>query len=140
MPEPLDLDTLAASLRTSGDDLSSLLEVLAYKLELTLPRRVRVHRRTASFLSKQKRVQWFELSLGDATYRMERVADGRIVATKALVVRGIALSRDEQDVDTWLRALVTDLAVLADTSAADRAALERELLGIDPSPEDRRTP
>jgi hypothetical protein len=129
MPDALDFDTLAASLRASSDDLGGLLEVLAYKFELTLPGRVRVRRRPVRLFAKQKRVESLELSLGDTLYRLERLPQARIAATKRHVVRGVALSTEELDVDAWLRELVHDLGEVARTSETERAALERELLG-----------
>jgi hypothetical protein len=129
MADAPDLDTVAAQLRASSADVPALLELLAYKLELALPGRVVVKRRSVSLFSKQQRVERLEVPLGDHTYAMQRGKDGRIATTKAHVVRGIALSTEELDVDTWLRGLVADLDAFARTSETDRVALERELLG-----------
>jgi hypothetical protein len=129
MADGADLDTVAAALRAETTDLPTLVELLAYKLELALPGRAIVTRRPVSFLSKRKRVDRLEIPLGDLSYVLQRGRDGRIAATKAHVVRGIVLSTDELDVDTWLRGLVVGLQDVARTSERDRVALERELLG-----------
>jgi hypothetical protein len=129
MAEDADLDRVAAELRTSGSDLPQLLELLAYKLELALPGQALVKRKRVSFLSKRTQVQRLDVPVGDRVYSMVRGRDGRITTTTGHVVRGITLSTDELDVDTWLRRLVAALAELARTSESDRVALERELLG-----------
>jgi hypothetical protein len=129
MAEDVDFDSVAASLHTSGSDLQPLLALLAYKLELALPDRVLVKRRRESLLSSRKQVLRLDVPVGDRTYSMVRARNGTITTSTAHVVRGIALSTDELDADSWLRALVVDLGALARTSERDRLALERELFG-----------
>src|SRR6202030_4065847 len=65
VPEERDFDLSAASLRASGGDLQTFVDVLAGKLDDALPGRVKVQRRAIRLLSKQKQVTAIELDLGD---------------------------------------------------------------------------
>jgi hypothetical protein len=124
---PPDFDLAAAGLRADGGDALSGIEVLARKLEDTLPGRVRVARCSVRFLSRDKRVETIDVDLGETTYQLS--SDGRHVGgTRGQAVRGITIKREELGLDDWVRRLTEDLHALAGSSAEARSALDR-LLG-----------
>jgi hypothetical protein len=126
--EERDFDLSAASLRASTGDLRSFVDVLAGKLDRALPGRVKVERRAARLLSKQKHVTAIELDLGDTRYLL--AADGGTVETRcATAVRGIVLKSATVPLDTWIDTLLRELADEARTSEQSRVALEQLLNG-----------
>lgn len=134
MTESIDLEgaggfeLLAASLRASGGDLRAFVEVLADKLELALPGRVRVERRAVRLFSKEKRVARIELALGDNRYIA--VAEGGGFETRcAKAVRGVVLKSEVLPLQAWLESLGRELAVEAEASEQSRRALEQLLQG-----------
>jgi hypothetical protein len=122
-----DFDLSAASLRASSGDLGTFVDVLADKLDRALPGRVRVERRAARLLSKQKHVTAIELDLGGTRYLL--AARAGVVETRcATAVRGVVLKSAVLPLDAWIDALVRELANEAQTSEQSRLALE-QLLG-----------
>jgi hypothetical protein len=128
VPEELDFDLSAASLRASSGDLRSYVEVLADKLARALPGRVKVERRAARLLSKQKRVTGIELDLGDTRYLLA-AQDGNVETRCATCVRGIVLKSNVVPLDAWIDQLLRELAAEAQTSDQSRLALEQLLQG-----------
>lgn len=125
--EERDFDLSAASLRASGGDLRTFVGVLADKLDRALPGRVKIERRAARLLSKQKHVTSIELDLGDTRYLL--AAQGGTVETRcATAVRGIVLKSAVVPLDVWIDTLLRELADEAQTSEQSRLALE-QLLG-----------
>jgi hypothetical protein len=117
-----DLD--AAGLRADGPELVAAVEVLARKLEISLPRATTVRRRPKRLFSKDKVVAAIEVRLGATRYVLE--LDGeRIVADRAQEVRGVVIKREPLDVADWIGALAGELRDQAVDSAEARAALER---------------
>jgi hypothetical protein len=127
-PEGEDFELLAASLRASGGDLRTFVEVLADKLEQALPGRVAVERRAVRRFSKEKRVTRIELSLGDNRY-IAVAEDGTLEMRCAKAVRGVVLKTEVVALDAWLDALARDLAIEAQASEQSRLALEQLLRG-----------
>ena len=137
VPEGSELDSrssgdkfelVAASLRSAGGDLDAFVEVLATKLELALPGRVKVERQSVRFLGKQKRVRRLECDLGGRRYLL--AADtGAVEARRAEAVRGIVLKSERLPIDAWIDSLAQDLTEQAQANEQSRAALET-LLGI----------
>jgi len=123
-----DFDLSAASLRASSGDLRSFVEVLAGKLDQALPGRVKVERRAARLLSKQKRVTAIELDLGGTRYLLS-AQDGAVETRCATAVRGIVLKSTVVSLDAWIDALLRELANEAQTSEQSRLALEQLLEG-----------
>ena len=117
--EDFDLD--AAGLRADSADLKAYIEVLARKLELSLPAQCLVERRSKRMLSREKVVDSIRVDLGE--HRYEVLADGR--ASRAKVVRDITIKTEPLELDEWVRALGNDLSARAADSAEARAALER---------------
>jgi hypothetical protein len=123
-----DFDLLAAALRSSGVDLKTFVEVLAQKLELALPGRVKVQRQAVRFLAKEKRVRSVECNLGDQRYLLAW-EDGTVETRRATAVRGVVLKSEAVPLDAWIDALATALASEARSSEQSRIALEELLRG-----------
>lgn len=123
----LDVDLLAASLRSSSSDLETFVEVLADKLEEALPGRVVVERR-GRFLGKDKRVARLQCDLGGDRYLLA-ARDGTVETRRAKAVRGVVLKTEDVPLGEWLDALARDLATEAQSSEQARQALEQLLSG-----------
>jgi len=124
--EERDFDLAAASLRASSGDLRTFVDVLADKLDQALPGRVRVERRAARLLSKQKHVTAIELDLGGTRYLLA-AQNGAVETRCATAVRGIVLKSAVVSLDAWIDALLRELANEAQTSEQSRLALEQLL-------------
>ena len=128
MPTDQDFDLSAAGLRADGTDLRISVEVLASKLEESLPGRARVERRGGGLLGRgPKRVREVRVELGGNGYQLT-VADDRVEGFRERQVGGISIKRETLTPDEWVAALTADLRVEAERSAEARAALQR-LLG-----------
>ena len=122
----LDLDLLAASLRSESSDLSAFVESLAAKLEETMPGRVRVDRRRSGMFGP-KTVRSMSVDLGDR--RLELRSEGGAVKTRcARLSGGIVLKNEVLETDAWLATLSEALAAEAARSETTRKALERLLI------------
>jgi hypothetical protein len=122
-----DFDLSAAGLRADGTDLRISLEVLASKLEESLPGRARVERRGGLLGRGPKRVREVRIELSGNDYRLT-VTDDRVEGFRERQVGGISIKRETLDPGAWVSALTADLQAEAERSAEARAALER-LLG-----------
>jgi|SRR5580704_13643031 hypothetical protein len=120
-----DFDLSAAGLRADGSDLRISVEVLASKLEGSLPASTRVERRGGGLLGRgEKRVRRVQVSLGETSY--ELTVDGdRVQGGRERKVGGIAIKREPLDPGEWVSALAADLRQEAERSAEARAALEK---------------
>lgn len=128
MPTEQDFDLSAAGLRADGTDLRISIEVLASKLEQSLPGRAHVERRGGGLLGRgPKRVRQVRIELGGNGYQLT-VADDRVEGFRERQVGGISIKRESLAPDEWVAALTADLRAEAERSAEARAALER-LLG-----------
>lgn len=124
MPAEDDFDLSAAGLRADGSDLRISVEVLASKLESSLPSQTRVERRGGGLLGRgEKRVRQLQVNLGDTSYELT-VAE-RIEGFRKREVGGIAIKRESLDPSEWVNALAADLREEAQRSAEARTALER---------------
>jgi hypothetical protein len=120
-------DLSAAGLRADGTDLRISVEVLARKLESSLPGRTRVERRGGGLLGRgEKRVRQIQVELGSGSgTRYELSIDGdRVEGFRERKSGGIAIKREPLDPDAWIAALTEELQVEAQRSAEARAALE----------------
>jgi hypothetical protein len=110
-----DFDFSAAGLRLDGSDLRISVEVLASKLESSLPAQTRVERRGNGLLGRgEKRVRRVQVALGDTSYELTVAAD-RVEGTRERKVGGISIKREALDPGEWV----------AKGGAEARAALER---------------
>lgn len=126
MPDDLDIDLIAASLRADQSDLESFVEALSVKLEEALPGHVRTWRwRTRLF--GPKAVQRVAVDLGPERFDL-RFSDGALEAQRAKLSGGIVLKSETVAPEDWLRSLGAALAEEAQRNANARQALERLLM------------
>jgi hypothetical protein len=119
-----DFDLSAAGLRADGSDLRISVEVLASKLESSLPAQTRVERRGGGLLGRgEKRVRELRVSLGEVSY--ELTVAQRVEGFRKREVGGIAIKREALDPGEWVAALTADLSEEAQRSAQARTALEK---------------
>jgi hypothetical protein len=127
MPADETFDLSAAGLRADGTDLRISVEVLAAKLESSLPGRTRVERRGGGLLGRgEKHVRQIQVDLGSSSgTRYELSIDGdRVEGFRERKSGGIAIKREPLDPDAWIAALTVELQAEAERSAEARAALE----------------
>jgi len=127
MPTDETFDLSAAGLRADGTDLRISVEVLAAKLESSLPGRTRVERRGGGLLGRgEKHVRQIQVDLGAGSgTRYELSIDGdRVEGFRERKSGGIAIKREPLDPDAWIAALTEELQAEAERSAEARAALE----------------
>jgi hypothetical protein len=123
-----DFDLAAAGLRADGSDLRISLEVLARKLEESLPSCTRVERGGGGLLRRgDRRVRALRVELGGTRYQLA-VAGDRVECSREREVGGISIKRESLDPEAWVTALAGDLRSEAERSAEARTALSR-LLG-----------
>jgi hypothetical protein len=122
----LDLDLIAASLRTDASDLDAFVETLAIKLEEVLPSGVRVERRRNG-LRGPKLVRRIAVDADGLRFEL-RAENSDLDARCSRLSGGIVLKSESVDVDAWLAALGEALAAEARRSQTTRQALERLLL------------
>lgn len=127
LPEPLQVDMLAASLRADATDLKAFMEALANKLEGALPSSTVVTRQNKLF-AREHPVKEVVVMLGDYQYRIFYEPPKPLLTLRAKTVRGIVLKTEQLRMDQWIDALAGDLAQEAMQSAQAHAALERFLL------------
>ena len=122
----VDMDLLAASLRSDSSDLRAFVESLAAKLEEAMPGRVRVDRRRSGMFGP-KSIRSVSVDLGDR--RLELRSEGGAVQTRcARLSGGIVLKNEVLGIDEWLATLSEELATEARRSETTRKALERLLM------------
>ena len=127
MPSDESFDLSAAGLRADGTDLRISVEVLAAKLESSLPGRTRVERRGGGLLGRgEKHVRQIQVDLGsDSGTRYQLAIDGdRVEGFRERKSGGIAIKREPLDPDAWIAALTEELQSEAQRSAEARTALE----------------
>jgi hypothetical protein len=119
-----DFDLSAAGLRADGTDLRISVEVLATKLESSLPARTRVERHGGGLLGRgAKRVRLLKVDLGGATYQLSIDGD-RVESSRERRVGGISIKREPLAPDEWVAALTAELREEAQRSSEARTALE----------------
>lgn len=119
-----DFDLSAAGLRADGSDLRISVEVLAGKLESSLPGRTRVERRGGGLLGRgEKRVRRLKVDLGGSVFQLTLEGE-RIEGSRERRVGGISIKREPLDPDEWVAALTDELREEAQRSAEARTALE----------------
>ncbi len=123
-----DFDLAAAGIRADGSDLRISLEVLATKLEQSLPGSTRVQRGGGGLLRRgPSHVTELKVELGAMRYQLSVVGD-RLDCSRERQVGGIAIKREPLDPAEWVAALADDLRSEAERSSSARDALAR-LLG-----------
>jgi hypothetical protein len=103
MSQNVDFDTQAAWLRRFRADAESNLRAFALRLKEAMPDLVTIHESKGLF-SRTGRTTGVTVELGENKYRLE-IAEGRLKASVAMVVRGIALSTKSIDPAEWFARL-----------------------------------
>lgn len=124
MADEPTFDIDAAGLRADGPGLLVEVEVLARKLEVSLPQATKVRRRAKRMFSKDKVVESIEVRLGATRYGLQ-VDGGRVAGDRRQEVRGVVIKREPLELADWLGELTRELRDQAAGSAEARAALER---------------
>ena len=88
-PQEQDLDTLAASLRLDASDIGVFFQVLATRLNDSMPGIVTLARESGMF-KKEHPVKKITVAAGDDLFEAE-LRGGAVVARHAHAVRGITL-------------------------------------------------
>ncbi len=125
--EALDIDLLAASLRTDASDTGAFAEALAAKLEEALPGRAKVKRGRRGVFGP-KIVQAIVVDCGNERLELTRSDADAVQTRRSSLSAGIVLKSETVDIDEWLQALGQALATEAQRSAQTRQALERLLM------------
>ena len=99
----LDFDMEAAWLRRFSADAEGNLQAFALRLKEAMPDLVTV-KESRGFLARSARVTGVSVQLGDSRYDLE-LAGGRLKASIAMVVRGIALNTKPVDPAAWFSRL-----------------------------------
>jgi hypothetical protein len=120
----VDFDLSAAGLRADGTDLRISVEVLASKLESSLPGRTRVERHGGGLLGRGgKRVRKLKVNLGECVFQLA-IEGERVEGSRERIVGGISIKREPLAPDEWVAALTAELSEEAQRSAEARTALE----------------
>lgn len=120
-------DLAAAWNRRAGTDLRAFTEALAARLEPALPGRVAVERRRDGFFSSTNHVARIAVRFDDALLTL--VHDGgRLGASRAKVVRGVTIGREDLAVPAWLDELARRTKALGEGAADAQAALHDFLM------------
>jgi hypothetical protein len=120
-PQEQDLDALAASLRLDASDTAVFFQVLATRLQDSMPGIVTLVREGGLF-KKDHPVRKIGVRAGDDLFEAE-LHGGAVIARHAHAVRGITLRSEELDFQAWVRALLGVLQTRAQSSAEASAAL-----------------
>jgi hypothetical protein len=127
-----ELDLLLAALRQRSAELDVYARVLTETLADALPAGAVEVRRQQSMGDRLRgrpgEVVAVSARLDERTLAL-RSERGQVRAEIVREVRGIALSRQSVDFDTWLAELARGVTALADRSERSRAALARFLAG-----------
>ena len=99
MSDSGDFDMQAAWLRRFHADAESTLKAFARRLKEAMPALVTI-RESKGFLSRTARIIGVSVDLGNNRYTLE-LANGRLKATVAMVVRGITLNTKDLDPGDW---------------------------------------
>jgi hypothetical protein len=103
MSDSSDFDMQAAWLRRFRADAESNLKAFALRLKQAMPDLVTI-RESKGFFSRAARFTGVSVDLGNNQYTLE-LANGRLRATIAMVVRGITLNTRDVDPGDWFARL-----------------------------------
>ena len=116
MSQDADFDMQAAWMRRFSSDIESNLRAFALRLKEALPDRVTVHE-SKGFFARSAKVTGVEVDMGESRYVLEN-ANGRLKASIALVVRGIALNTRSVDPAEWFARMTEETRKASDQARA----------------------
>jgi hypothetical protein len=106
MTQNIDFDMQAAWLRRFKADAESNLKAFALRLKEAMPELVTVHE-SHGFFSSAAKTTGVTVELGEHRYSLQ-IEGGRLKATLAMVVRGIALNTKTVDPAEWFARLAEE--------------------------------
>lgn len=119
-----DFELAAAGLRADGSDLRISAEVLASKLESSLPSQTHIERSAGGLLGRRhKTLKRLQVVLGDTSYELT-LSNDRVEGHREKRVGGISIKREQLSPADWVSALTRQLREEAQGSAQARTALE----------------
>lgn len=124
----LQVDILAAALKSDQKESASVIEVLAKKFQAILPDQTTVVR-GGWLLSSEKPVKELKVEFEEFHYLLNREKHGTVTARELKVVRGVALKSREVSVDDWITLVADALSKYASKNASARQALSAFILG-----------
>jgi hypothetical protein len=127
MNSEMNFDLQAAWLRRFHADAESNLKAFALRLKEAMPELVTVHEQRG-FFSTSGKVTGVSIELGENRYGLE-VANGRLKATIAMVVRGIVLNTKSVDPADWFVRLSEETRKISDHAQALSNSLSAFMAG-----------
>ena len=131
--EARDVNALAASLRSHGDDVSLYAGMLLNTLSAALPRHMTQVQRDRGFLAfrrKDRPIRAVTITVGDRRFRLARDNPAAVpAATVDHIVRGIVLSSDAVPLTEWTDLLARQLAEAASSDAGVAHAINALISG-----------
>jgi len=122
-----NFDMQAAWLRRFTADAESNLRAFALRLKEAMPELVTVQE-TRGFFSSSGKITGVSVELGDQRYALE-IANGRLKATIAMVVRGIVLNTKSVDPAEWFVRLSEETRKISAHAQALSASLTSFMAG-----------
>jgi hypothetical protein len=123
LDEGLKFSLAAALSRQYAEDQRGFMTTVAVMLELALPGETEVIRRGGLF--SKKTVGQLNVTLGEYRYSLHDPGRGPLKATRAHIVRGIALKTEETPMEEWIAEVGAALNEQAKRNAEARDALAR---------------
>lgn len=127
MTSEMNFDLQAAWLRRFHADAESNLRAFALRLKEAMPDLVTVHE-SRGFFSGSGKVTGVSIELGENRYGLE-VANGRLKASIAMVVRGIVLNTKTVDPAQWFARLAEETRKISEHAQALSNSLSAFMAG-----------
>ena len=123
----MQVDILAAALRSDKKEAVSTVEFLAKKFEAILPDHTTIVR-GGWLLSSEKPVKELKVAFDEFHYQLN--VDKKFVTGREMkLVRGVVLKTREISLDEWINRVAQELAALAAKNAQAKEALTEFIIG-----------
>jgi hypothetical protein len=126
--QALQLDVLAASLRSDSAQAKDMLEQLARMLQAAVPEAVTIER-GGWFMSKDRPIQELNVTFDDFQFQIVRQKHGSMTASSKKLVRGVVLKTNEISVEKCIEEILAGLKEMSEKNAQTRRALNKFVLG-----------
>lgn len=126
--QALQLDVLAASLRSDTAQSTDMLEQLARMLQAAVPEAVTIER-GGWFMSKERPLQELNVRFDDFQYQIVRQKHGSVTASAKKLVRGVVLKTNDISVEECIEKILASLKEMSEKNAQTRRALNKFVLG-----------
>ena len=128
LDQALQVDVLAAALRSDHRESADLLDFLARMLEESLPGNVTIVR-DGWFMSKTRPVRELTVRFNNFHYQIVKEHHGVFCARAMKLVKGVVLKTTDISMDECIDNILRELAELAERNAQARRALNKFVLG-----------